>query len=114
MKERDTYLRALVLDAVANDYEEFAMVVYEVTRWSLAEGFEVAFEEIRAALWAAVDDGLIRAHLFTDGKFEPVTRDRLSGEAYFLITEAGKSVMEPLPSTSTSVPAGSGTGSRNR
>ena len=43
---RDALLRTLVMSAIANDYEDFATVVQDVSGWAAEEGVQSGEDEI--------------------------------------------------------------------
>lgn len=96
MIERQDALEALVMDAIANDYESLAMIESEVAKWASEEGLCPTPEEIWKALSALMDKGFAKAYRITstdvtEVQGQPDRRDLQ--DHYFLLTRDGKSAI---------------------
>jgi hypothetical protein len=58
----EALIRALLMDAIANDYEDFNMIVDEVTGWAKERGVLVAPSQISENLRNLIDLGLAKAY----------------------------------------------------
>lgn len=96
----DEVLRGFTMDSIANDYEDFEMITYEVTRWAAEKGLTVTPDQIKSALRGVVLDGLARAYRGSltgpgeviDGWPEPDTDWNL----YYKLTPEGHRVLESM------------------
>lgn len=62
---REELITAMVMDAIADDYEDFEMVVTEVTRWAAERGIPASQNEIAAGLTILIQAGLAKAYLLS-------------------------------------------------
>ena len=60
--ERDELVRSIVMDAIADDYEDLQTVVGEVSCWSSEHGLALTHGEILDALTGLIDEGLAKAY----------------------------------------------------
>ena len=85
----------MTLDAIANDYENFEMILHEVRKWSLEDGVPVpSDDEVASALISLVEDGLAQAYSVApspDGpKVIPISRAMIGDPYnYFYVTSQG-------------------------
>jgi hypothetical protein len=92
--KRSDLLQILVLDVVADDYEDFAKIVSEVSQMCGALEFEITRSEVFRALEDLIRLGLIKAY-FLSPWTSPMdvpgipSRERLP-ELHFLQTEKGR------------------------
>lgn len=86
-------LSSYVLGSIEDDFEDFEMIVYEVTRWAEEDGiYSVTEAEIWETLQRLLVSGEARAYRYwRDGTFTPVKTVPVSGpeEVAYYIT-AGK------------------------
>jgi hypothetical protein len=102
---RREHIRRDVLDAIANDYETFAMVLSEVRKWN--PEFVVTDGEVLTALRSLVAEGLAKAYLLssqpphvTELPFE----EGMIAELYFYATKAGVAIANSQESQPPEVP----------
>jgi hypothetical protein len=93
MKGKDHTIRELVICAAADDYEDFEMVVNEVTRWAAEEGTASNRQTIFEKLREVITDGFMGAYVYSQEstKFEPAecSLENLD-ELWFYVTAKGK------------------------
>jgi hypothetical protein len=92
--ERSDLVRALVMDAIANDYEEPGVIVDEVSAWAGERGVSVTTTEILAALTGLVQTGLAKAYRLSASRpaeevhgLQQIHRET---DCYFLLSPEGK------------------------
>jgi molybdopterin synthase catalytic subunit len=93
MRDDRDQLREMVLDAVANDYEDFDMVVAEVSKWMSNSARTPDIAQVAQALMESIAEKDVQAFEFVEGtsRYVPVEakletiRDR-----WFYVTEQGK------------------------
>jgi len=90
--DQRTLTEALILDSIANDYEDFAMISQEVRDWAQERGFLPEVSEIWAILMGFLEKGLAKAYrLAGAGPAEylqlPTQQDE---DCYFYLTRAGR------------------------
>ena len=87
-------VREMTLDAIANDFENFEMILHEVRQWSSEElGAAASESEVAMALVSLVEDGLAQAYSMSSGRAEviPISLSGLTDPLnYFLVTAKGK------------------------
>lgn len=92
--ERNELLRALVMDAIANDYEEPPIIIDEGSIWASERGLSVVPREVFAVLAELVQTGLAKAYRLSPNQPVEELRGLASFErepdCYFLLTPAGK------------------------
>jgi hypothetical protein len=109
----DEQLRGLVMDAVANDYEDAEMILEEVSKWCSEDAlpFKPGQRDILAALTHLIDARLVKAYFLSAR--EPPKEIRLpraggmvkipDGDSetgcYFLLTKEGHEVLDGLPTS---------------
>lgn len=89
-------VEALVMDAIANDYEDLDMVRNESIKFGALRNIYPTHEEILAALIRLIDKDFAKAYLIT-----PVSMKEIQGQpsrqefenCYFLLTEKGRSAI---------------------
>ena len=92
-------LRSMILDAIANDYEDFAMVLHEVHKWCSEES-RPAFnaDAIKQELEQLLRLGFAKAyHLSQECPPQAVPREEAMSSidhCYFLITPSGLAELE--------------------
>jgi hypothetical protein len=109
-------IRDLVLEAIANDYEDFGQILKDVSRWAAAKCLSPTSAEIAADLIALIHDGLAKAYIlharrenFAEEVPEAEWRSALSGgheldaPYYYYVTKRGKTVASTLPKGETDV-----------
>jgi hypothetical protein len=99
MAQRTDELDYLVLQAVANDFEEFEMIVSDIAKWTTGEQTAPDPGQIETALITAIDNGEITAYECseTSNQFIATRADTETLRAYwFYITEQGKTRMQRL------------------
>jgi hypothetical protein len=97
MMERNKLIQGLVMDSIADDYEDLSMVVREVSTWASERGSSVAKSDIKKALLDLIRDGLAAAYRLT-----PSTREKIQGrpesdmlgKCHFLLTEEGQAELK--------------------
>jgi hypothetical protein len=99
MTNKDNGLEYLVLQAVANDFEEFEMIVGEIAKWT--NGYQAAPDrrQIEQALMTAIAGEDIKAYEPREGHRQLVATQadpRKIHSLWFYITEQGKSRMQRL------------------
>lgn len=92
-------LSSYVLGSIEHDFEDFQMIVYEVSRWAEEDGISPVTE---AGIWQTLQrllvSGEARAYTYMkDGSFTPYKRVPVSGpaEVAYYIT-AGKAMTRGL------------------
>jgi hypothetical protein len=99
MKSEDQTIRELVVCAAANDYENFEMVVKEVTRWAAEEGTDSNRQTIFERLSELITDGFMRAYVYSreSARYEMAecSRENLD-ELWFYVTDKGKQFVTEL------------------
>ncbi len=90
--------RLLVLEAIANDYEELSTVCSDVEQWLGEKGESIAEAEVLEALFSLVKDGLAEGYrLSTTPPYavlvKPVSPHDMAG-LHFLITQAGMACLD--------------------
>jgi hypothetical protein len=91
-------LRRFVMDAVADDYEDFVMIVHEVQRWATED--ELSFAEVD--IWNALDrlmkDGVVKAWNLPGSRELPIEVHQVTPEArqtcYFFLTDRGRAALQ--------------------
>jgi hypothetical protein len=90
---RTEFVEALVLNSIADDYEDFDRVFDEVTEWAGFRGLQLTRNEVADALERAVNTG--RAQAFALSTVPPCstpvsfTTEKLD-QLYFLLTPEGR------------------------
>lgn len=87
----------LVMQAVADDFEEFEMIVNEITKWSVCKDAVPNSEQIERALLEAITERRVKAYAVI-GPSNQLTEtkansDNLQG-LWFIITDHGKTQMQ--------------------
>ena len=83
-------LTILILNVVANDYEDYSLIEKEVEEqlgMVLSESWKV---ELKKCLNKSIDDGLVMRYKFENKKYIPFkVEDPFSFDSYYLITDLG-------------------------
>ncbi|MGA3047501.1 MAG: molybdenum cofactor biosynthesis protein MoaE [Terracidiphilus sp.] len=99
MTGRPNDLGGMVLDAVADDYEEFNMVVSQIAEWTKNSASNPAIDQIELALMNSIADRDIQAYEYSESscRYLAVEADPASIRTrWFYITEQGKRrLLEP-------------------
>lgn len=88
--------RSLVMDAIANDYEDLATITREVSDWAAEEGLGVGVDQVAQALMRLIDMGFAKAYrLSPSSQAALVERPDvgLMAEYYFLLTPEGRAAI---------------------
>lgn len=86
-------VREKVLDAVANDYEKFEMVVAEVSKWMNQTAHGTDADEIAEALMELVADKVVQAFEYAEdsSSYIPIKAElKTIQDRWFYITEQGR------------------------
>ena len=90
----EEHIRVFVLDAIADDYEDFDMIVGDIGRRAAREGVPVTPVEIWEGLMKLIDEGLARAYRLSTTAPPEVIRGRpdptIDAGCYFYLTPQGK------------------------
>ncbi len=93
MDNRTEFVEALVLNSIADDYEDFDRVLDEVTAWARFRGLQLTRNEVADALEMTVNTGRAQAYALSTvpPRSTPVSfsTEKL-GELYFLLTPEGR------------------------
>ena len=91
---REKFLEELIMDTIANDYEDFDMIVREVTTACAEPVASPSVTEITNGLRRLIDAGLARAYLLSPTRLPVVVSDvgqpELSEGLYFYLTQDGR------------------------
>jgi hypothetical protein len=86
-------IRDYIINVVANDYENFGLIVDEVSAWASKDGMAVSPEEIMQALTSLVSDGLVDSYQFShsSGGYElcDLASSNLT-DRWFYVSKTGK------------------------
>lgn len=93
--EADSEIRLLVMDAIANDYEDFAMICSEVGSWASERGMAASTEEVWSAFRGLVASGHAEVVLlapFGGPRRQEVFPEisQIRDDHYFTLTNAGR------------------------
>jgi hypothetical protein len=89
----------LVLQAVADDFEEFEMIVNEITKWTSTNTRAPNVERIQQALMRAIAEGTVKTYEPREGDRQLVTAEadpQRIHNLWFYISEQGKLRMQKL------------------
>lgn len=93
MKVDSAELDGIILDVVADDYEDFEMVVSEVSKWAVKSARKVQLFEIERALLHAIEEELVQAFDYSESSAQYIAV-KVDGQTlrnrWFYITVAGK------------------------
>lgn len=93
----ETQIKNWILAAISDDYEEFSMIVDEVTKWASELSLSVTPQEIARELESWIASGFAQAFLLSNTQpyattvnfsFEDI------GKLWFYVTPAGKKLVE--------------------
>ncbi|MGD0730978.1 MAG: hypothetical protein ABR956_06920 [Terracidiphilus sp.] len=99
MAQRTDELEYLVLQAVANDFEEFGMIVSDIAKWTSGNQSTPDHRHIEQALMAAIAREEITAYECSETTNQLITTQadtQKLRELWFYITEQGKTRMQRL------------------
>jgi hypothetical protein len=86
-------LKAYVLSAVANDYEDFAMISSEVSQWVADGGGFLTRDQLVKAVGELIAEGLVGSYELSptsrSARLTEYSPDRIE-ELWFYVTEKGK------------------------
>jgi hypothetical protein len=93
-------IKDYVINVVANDYENLALIVDEVSAWASKEQVAVTRVAILHALHALIGEGLVDSYRFSQssGQYEPA--DLASSnldELWFYVSKRGKARLSAPP-----------------
>lgn len=96
--ERSRHLRAFVMDAIADDYEEPIQITADVNGWAAAEqGLTFTTEEVVTALIELVHSELANAYRLSPTRpievIRPLIREDMREDCYFMLTPEGIRVL---------------------
>jgi hypothetical protein len=94
--DRTQLLHALIMDAIANDYEPFDMIVQQVTTVASERGLVVNRNEIYIVLKELVDSGFAEAYdlsATSSNNGRILTAFEGAPDCYFLLTQKGKAAI---------------------
>jgi hypothetical protein len=87
-------IESLVMSAIANDYEDFDMVVSEVTVWAKRAGLSATSAEIFTNLEKLIEKGMAQAYRLSSTSPPEVISlpclDEMPDDCYFFLTAEGK------------------------
>ena len=92
-------VEGMVLDAIANDYEEIDEIVKDVARFGIEEKMHLKKEDIVIALRHLTESGLANGYRLGVAKNPVVVSDIEWGnvtDVYFYVSAAGKGVLREL------------------
>ena len=105
MKSRERVIDEFVVEAVANDYENFECVVQQVTKWSARIGLRTTRQELIDALERAIGNGYALAYSLSPqephSQVVEFSRARLD-ELWFYVTPKGREFVKTLQLASSS------------
>lgn len=88
--------RALVMRAIADDYEPAEVAIKDVQPWAHERDFVISQAEIIQQLHDIVAQGLASAYAAPKGYLEAVQLSYASGDLYFHLTEEGLRLIKQL------------------
>jgi hypothetical protein len=90
-----TALEELIMDAIANDYEDLEMIRHEVKKWSAPDANPPSITDIVEGLVALIDKGLARAYRLSPHTevVEDFRNAPCLDELYFYISPRGKAAL---------------------
>jgi hypothetical protein len=87
-------LQNYVVNIVANDYENYALIDKEALGWAAKDGVTASPQGVRDALAAVVRDGLVDCCRFSQGKYEKVELAALKLEdLWFRVSPKGRACL---------------------
>ncbi len=92
-----TLIRDIVMDAIANDYEDFTTILQEVTTCTRERGLRIEREEVAAILVGLINNGLAKAYRLSacsQIEVEGRPEGRVIEECYYLLTAEGTELVE--------------------
>jgi hypothetical protein len=97
MEDRQGFIEQSVMDAIADDYEDFDMVCTEVSKWAKVPGGPVTRREIRNALHRVIADGYAQAYVYSPElqRYEVTSysADQVN-QLWFYLTRKGKLLLD--------------------
>ncbi len=86
------------MSAIANDYEDFEMIVSEVTEWARRAGLSFTPAEIFASLEELIEKGLAIACRLSPNSppegISPGSLEVMPDDCYFFLTAEGKASLD--------------------
>ncbi len=105
MKNRERSLDEFIIEAVANDYENFECIVGQVTKWTARTGLHTNRQELIDSLERAVREGYALAYLLSPrephSQVVDFSRARID-ELWFYVTPKGREFVKALQWSSSS------------
>ncbi len=99
VENRAAFVQDLVLNSMADDYEDFRTVLDEVTYWGSRRGLQLTRNEVQQALENVLAAGLAQAYVLSPHPphTTPVSyaTEKLR-ELYFFLTPTGKEIVKNL------------------
>jgi hypothetical protein len=95
MSSRQEILQDLVLNSFADDFEDFEMIVHEVTQWGNEKDLTFSREEIAAALEQSISNGHAQAYVLSPtmpSRTAKFSREHID-DFYFYLTPAGRELL---------------------
>src|SRR4051812_43758449 len=91
--DRSKFVRDCIMDSIANDYEDFEMIVNETNKFSAQKGIKASRGEISETLRQLIEGGYAQSYIFPAGQSghpQPVSYagDRVA-ELWFYLTPKG-------------------------
>ena len=100
---REYILKIYLMSIVADDYENFEMVIDTVREWAAEDGLGYTLEEILRELRGLTSDGDIQTYTYMTDKQELVVAvydEMRVNDLWFMLTPAGIQAMNKLDSQS--------------
>jgi hypothetical protein len=98
MLSRHATLQNLVLNAFADDFEDFEMIIHEVTQWAAEKGLTFSQDEIAEALEQSIRSGYAKAYVLSPtlpGRIADFSRENIN-EFYFCLTPEGLRILSTI------------------
>jgi hypothetical protein len=97
-----TKLTRLVLNAIADDYEDLEIILVDVGKWAEEDGITFGVDDVRASLVELVETGMAKAfeYSYAAQNYEKVSipcPSDITEDHWFHISEAGKQAMHEFP-----------------
>jgi hypothetical protein len=92
-------LECLVLQSVANDYENFEMILSEIAKWTSMDATALNVDQIKDSLMKAIERENIKAYEYSEESRQFIAADadrKAIHSLWFYITEQGKKQMQKL------------------
>ena len=99
MENRTSFTKELVLNSVADDYEDFRIILDEVTYWGSQRGIQLTRDEVEMALLDLLSTGHVQAYELSSvpPHSTPVsfTAER-ARDLYYYLTPTGRKILRNL------------------